>query len=371
MGKKMKHSIILLFCLLSSCLWAEENGVDLTINVTGITQYKGLIRIGVFRNEEDYKQKINQIRKGSYPAIEKSLSVTYQHVPPGTYSIILYHDINENDRNDSNALGIPKEPFGFSHNIIPGLSLPPFEKTKFEVTDKNVTINVNLQTFKKRWSAGVASIVSSSPYVDRKPHYYILPVIAYQGDNLSVMGPQATYTFYRNSKIDFSLAMRVNFEGYNSKDSDYFDGLSDRKLTLEGGLEFNYHFRPKWNFKADAYRDILGISNGMRGTVSVSRTFGPYKWNLTPSIGLKWENENYVDYYYGVQESEANSDRPEYHPGFSVNPVISCSWLKFWGENWVSLVTVSSTLLSQEIQDSPLIEDKTSFTIVAAFAYRF
>jgi outer membrane protein len=371
----MKQIFFLFLCLLHIGVFAEETskeaGVTLTINIIGIKENKGLIRVGVFKTEADYKQKNNQFRQGSYPAEGKSLTVEYQQIPAGTYAIIVYHDINNNDQNDSNAIGIPREPFGFSNNIIPGLTLPAFEKTKFEVSDKNITTDIRLQTFRKRWSVGAATIVSSSPYVDRKPRLFGIPIITYQGDNLAVMGPQATYSFYKNSHFNFSMGLKVNFEGYNESDSDFFNGMSDRKLTLEGGLEVQYNFMPKWNLKLDAYHDLLGINNGFRSNLSVSRSFGPYKWKLTPSLGLRYESQNYVDYYYGVQESESNSERPEYHPDFSVIPYLSCSWLRFWGENWVSMVTVSGTYLDKEIQDSPLIEGDYSVSFVAAFAYRF
>jgi len=350
---------------------AEETGVELTINITGIKENKGVIRVGVFKTEADYKQKANQFRQGSYPAEGKSITVKYQNVPPGTYAIIVYHDINNNDQNDSNAIGIPKEPFGFSNNIVPGISLPPFDKTNFEVVDKNITLDVGLQTFKKRWSVGAATIVSSSPYVDRSPRYFAIPIITYQGDNLTVMGPQATYSVYKTGHLNFSLGLKVNFDGYNEDDSDYFDGLKDRKLTLEGGLEVQYNFRPKWNLKFDAYHDLLGVSNGLRSNLSVSRSFGPYKWKLTPSIGLRFENQNYVDYYFGVDEKDSTADRAEYHPDFSINPYVGCTWMHFWGQNWVSMVNVTGTYLDKEIQDSPLIEDDFSLSIILAFAYRF
>lgn len=367
----MKQIFLVFLIILHAGVFAEDTGAELIINITGIKENKGLIRVGVFKTEADYKLKTNQFRQGSYPIEGKSLTVKYQQIPPGFYAIILYHDINNNDQNDSNAIGIPREPFGFSNNVTPGLSLPDFEKTKFEVTDKNIALDISLQTFKKRWSVGAATIVSSSPYIDRSPRFFAIPIITYQGDNLTVMGPQVTYSVYKNVHFNFSLGLKVNFEGYNEDDSDFFEGLSDRKLTLEGGVEVQYNFKPKWNLKLDAYHDLLGVSNGLRGNLSVSRSFGPYKWKLTPSLGLRFENQNYVDYYYGVAESDSNAERAEYHPGFSVNPYLGCTWLRFWGQNWVSMVTVSGTYLDKEIQDSPLIEGDYSVSFIAAMAFRF
>lgn len=363
--------LVLFIFFMGGQLLAQESGVDLNINITNIKEQKGVIRVGVFRTEEDYKQKVNQVRKGTYPVAGKTLTVTYHQLPAGFYAIILFHDLNDNDRNDSNAIGIPQEPFGLSNNIKPGVGLPPFSKTQFEVKSENKVVDIELQIYKKKWSVGAAMLTTVSPYVDNSPRIYPLPIIAFQGDKLDVLGTQAHYTFWRTEKMHFSLGIRLNFDGYNSDDSEFFEGMSDRKLTLEGGLKWHYHWDKKWKFRTDAYYDLFNVSNGLHGSLSIGRSFGPSKWSVTPSFGLKWEDENYVDYYYGVKESEENTDRPEYHPGFSIHPFIDCTWLHFWGDNWASYITASVTYLDQEIYNSPLVDKKLNYSFLMAFVYRF
>ena len=116
---------------------------------------------------------------------------------------------------------------------------------------------------------------------------------------------------------------------------------------------------------------MLNVSDGLHGSFFVSRNFGNDKWKLTPSIGVNWEDQNYVDYYYGVKNSEVNSDRDEYHPGFSINPFVECTYIHFWGDNWASYLRATGNYLDQEIQDSPLVDKKVSFSFLAAFVYRF
>lgn len=58
----------------------------------------------------------------------------------GEYSFAIYHDINENEKLDSNIFGIPKEPYGFSKlgsKKIPG----DFNKHKVLIKeDTKITI---------------------------------------------------------------------------------------------------------------------------------------------------------------------------------------------------------------------------------------
>ncbi len=59
------------------------------------------------------------------------------------YVISMYQDINGNGKLDSNFLGIPREPFGFSN--YNGKSAPgSFDKLKVMVNDKTKKVTVHL-----------------------------------------------------------------------------------------------------------------------------------------------------------------------------------------------------------------------------------
>ena len=52
-------------------------------------------------------------------------SVTYVYeLPPGTYAIGIFHDVNLNNKMDNNLFGVPKEQYGFSNNAT-ALLVPP------------------------------------------------------------------------------------------------------------------------------------------------------------------------------------------------------------------------------------------------------
>ena len=72
-------------------------------------------------------------------------TITLNNVPPGTYAIETYQDINSNDKMDTSWFGIPQEPFGFSRDAQPHLSKPRFSAVKFEVTAGVNTQTLHLQ----------------------------------------------------------------------------------------------------------------------------------------------------------------------------------------------------------------------------------
>ena len=59
---------------------------------------------------------------------------------PGKYAISIIHDENNNDKLDTNFIGIPKEGFGFSNNPRIMFGPPSFEKASFEINQAHVIL---------------------------------------------------------------------------------------------------------------------------------------------------------------------------------------------------------------------------------------
>jgi len=71
--------------------------------------------------------------------------LTLPNLPPGRYAAVAYHDENGNNDLDVNALGMPKERYGFS-NDPPMLMGPPlFKDAAFDVGDKDVALIIKLK----------------------------------------------------------------------------------------------------------------------------------------------------------------------------------------------------------------------------------
>jgi uncharacterized protein (DUF2141 family) len=64
---------------------------------------------------------------------ERTVTVTWEDIPPGVYGVVALHDENSNRKLDRNIFGVPKEGFGFANNPHVGLSAPPFEQALLRV----------------------------------------------------------------------------------------------------------------------------------------------------------------------------------------------------------------------------------------------
>jgi uncharacterized protein (DUF2141 family) len=64
-------------------------------------------------------------------------------VEAGAYAISIFQDENRNGELDSNFIGIPKEPYGFSNNLKK-MRPPSFEEALFEY-EANEVVEINLK----------------------------------------------------------------------------------------------------------------------------------------------------------------------------------------------------------------------------------
>ena len=73
----------------------------------------------------------------------KETTAIFQDIPEGDYAVTIFHDKNGDGKLNTNFVGIPKEPYGFSNNPFAMFGPPSFEKCIFQVKG-NTTINIAL-----------------------------------------------------------------------------------------------------------------------------------------------------------------------------------------------------------------------------------
>lgn len=144
----MIHTKLILLMMLSTTAFAGclAQNIRQTIVVSNIKSKKGQLMIGFYDNETSYNEKKNPIFKKKV-AIDKQsqVSVVFDNIPSGKYAISVYLDENENNEMDTNFLGIPKEQYGFSNNVLPATRAANFNEAVFEITNKSEEIPIRLK----------------------------------------------------------------------------------------------------------------------------------------------------------------------------------------------------------------------------------
>jgi len=139
------------FFLLISLFFALEtlgqsNQTSLQVSISGASSDAGSIRILVFSKSSGFPDQVKQaVRSISLPPKSGKASFKLTDLPAGTYAIGVIHDLDNNGKLSTNAVGYPTEKFGFSNNPKVYFGPPSFEKAAFVLGKTAVFLEINLR----------------------------------------------------------------------------------------------------------------------------------------------------------------------------------------------------------------------------------
>lgn len=143
MNKSLLETLILTLCIGLISFTGFSQKAQISLKVFGIEEVVGQICFAVYQSEEDYKESENQFMAECIPVDSISFQYVIKDVPFGTYVISLFHDEDENEELNTNWIGMPREPFGFSNDAKGRMGPPKFEDASFVVEgDRVVEINL-------------------------------------------------------------------------------------------------------------------------------------------------------------------------------------------------------------------------------------
>jgi uncharacterized protein (DUF2141 family) len=68
----------------------------------------------------------------------------FEDIAPGTYALGVIHDENMNGKLDVNALGIPKEGYGFSNDARGWIGAPSFDAASFRYDGRTLDLTIDM-----------------------------------------------------------------------------------------------------------------------------------------------------------------------------------------------------------------------------------
>lgn len=116
-----------------------------TVVVSNLGKKNGKLFIGWYNSPETFAEKDPDFSKEVDVSNVTEISVPFEDIPDGKYGISIFLDENNNGKLDLNFLGIPKEKYGFSNNVLPATRAANFEEAAFEVEGKSRSIPIRLK----------------------------------------------------------------------------------------------------------------------------------------------------------------------------------------------------------------------------------
>ncbi len=133
--------------LLTSLLFfgfVESRAQTLNLKVSNLKS-TATLRIAFYKKENKFPDEGKFAFAKEYkPTKTGDITVNFTDIPAGEYALAIYQDSNGNKKLDTNIVGYPKEPFGFSQNIKPRFSAPAFEECKIAFNANNTTFSIKL-----------------------------------------------------------------------------------------------------------------------------------------------------------------------------------------------------------------------------------
>lgn len=142
--KKLRYPM--LYLLFS--LFLLPAGAETSVEFNNIREAKGNLYIAVFDRKDTFWSPDQAGVKKIVPvSATGSMRVSLGVLPAGEYALSCFHDVNGNGKLDTNLLGIPSEPYGFSNNARPKFRAPYWSEAIFRLEGYARVLAIRLDTW--------------------------------------------------------------------------------------------------------------------------------------------------------------------------------------------------------------------------------
>jgi len=132
----------ILVVILSSILMFTGNyftsNKNITLNVTNLITDDGKVSFFLFDEVTFMKSPLKTTQA---IIVNGKSSVTFKNLKKGEYSVVCFHDRNNNDKIDFDELGFPIEDYTTSKHLL-STKKTTFTNSKFSLGEKNLTLEI-------------------------------------------------------------------------------------------------------------------------------------------------------------------------------------------------------------------------------------
>ena len=125
----------------------DANSGTLVLEVNNLQQADGTIYIAIYKGKENFLNEDKAILRSQKVNKKGTLEINLDNLEYGDYALAIFHDLNANKELDTNLVGIPKEPFGFSKPMVSKFREPRYEEVRIDFKKSGQKISSSLQTF--------------------------------------------------------------------------------------------------------------------------------------------------------------------------------------------------------------------------------
>ena len=236
-----------------------------------------------------------------------------------------------------------------------------------------ILLNLNAQEEEKqKVTIGVGPYVQTQPYKNVDDIILPSPVIFFDNGLFYIRWSRAGMYFFGEKKDDyawgFSLSVQPRTYGYDSSE---ISGMDTRESTWEGGLAFSATMNDAY-IETMLLTDIFDRYDSWILKTELGYDFDLGNFSFYPSLILIYQSSDFLNYYYGVKESEVvTSGFNEYTPGdgFLIG---AQTYIKYpFTQNLSALVNLRADKIADEAANSPIVDEDYIYSGLVSLIYTF
>ena len=225
---------------------------------------------------------------------------------------------------------------------------------------------------------------------------FIIPYIAYYGENLFIENNTLGYSFYQNDFIVISAISQINREAMFFHDWQptqlfvpnfsesivetpndkpvYLMDIQKRKWAIDGGIQINWFINNSLDIKAKVLHDLNQVYQGYNASIVLNKNlqFNALKnsqFNI--SVGANWQSAALANYYYGLDENDNVDLSNLYQAKSGIQPYISLAMIHKINVKWRLKLLAKQEFLDTNLSHSPLIKESSITSVFFGVVYAF
>ena len=130
---------LFLFIFSGANSFEKKNSFELSVQISPMKAIQGKLFLALHNTSDTFlEDEKDPFMSKVLPVTSKELQTSWQ-VPAGNYAISVFHGVNNNGKLDTNFLGIPTEPYGFSNNPKGLFGPPSYEQAMMKIEKSDNT----------------------------------------------------------------------------------------------------------------------------------------------------------------------------------------------------------------------------------------
>lgn len=225
----------------------------------------------------------------------------------------------------------------------------------------------------REFALGIAGAVYQGAQREVESQKNVAPLVYYQSKRLSVVFTTLSYHFVAEGPVQLSVLGSARFDGYDPGDSPYLSGMR-RSDAFDVGLE-----AALGDLTLSVVTDATSAHEGIEAALDYSYGIELGKFLVRLAAGLRWQNSDLADYYYGVRASEQVTrvvngqifQRTAYQVSDALIPKVGTLAMYHINPQWSVLGGAEVVFLPGTVKDSPIVGKSYQWGAFAGLAYHF